>query len=161
MVDNEGFRQNVGIILTNAGNKVLWGRRIGQEGWQFPQGGMCAHESPTDAMYRELKEELGLDAQDVSIIAETSDWLRYRLPKQFIRQHQKPVVVGQAQKWFLLRLDSGEHAVNLAASDTPEFDDWRWVDYWYPVDHVIQFKQDVYRQVLSEFESVLFQRQET
>ena len=150
MIDSEGFRPNVGIILVNSLGQVLWARRIGQNAWQFPQGGIQSKESPEEAMYRELQEEVGLTHDDVEILAVTRGWLRYRLPKRMIRRHSHPVCVGQKQKWFLLRMLSKDSAVNIAKTANPEFDDWRWVSYWYPLGQVVSFKREVYRKALKE-----------
>lgn len=156
MIDQEGFRLNVGIVLANKHNKLLWAKRVGmKDAWQFPQGGMHDNETPQQAMYRELTEELGLQAKDVQLITETTDWLVYRLPKKYLRHDSKPLCIGQKQKWFLLRLITNDHQIKLKHSQKPEFNAWRWVDYWYPIEHVISFKRDVYQQVLNEFFSYL------
>jgi len=151
VIDREGFRPNVGIVICNDADQVLWGRRInGKDSWQFPQGGMHQDESPEQAMYRELEEEVGLQPDTVKILGRTQGWLRYRLPKRFIRRSESPVCIGQKQIWFLLRLTADETAIRLDAHDDPEFDHWRWVSYWYPVTAVVDFKQTVYRQALSQ-----------
>ncbi len=151
VIDKEGFRPNVGIVICNDSDEVLWGRRVnGRDSWQFPQGGVHRGESPEEAMYRELHEEVGLPPEAVKIIGRTSGWLRYRLPKKFIRRTESPVCVGQKQVWFLLRLQAPEASICLDAHDDPEFDDWRWVSYWYPVHAVVDFKRDVYRQALGQ-----------
>lgn len=150
MIDSDGYRPNVGIILTNDHGQVLWARRIGQDAWQFPQGGIRQNETPVEAMYRELKEEVGLDAADVEILACTRGWLKYRLPKRMIRHNTLPICVGQKQKWFLLRMLASDQSVSFQASDDPEFDDWDWVSYWYPLSKVVPFKRDVYRMALAE-----------
>jgi len=151
VIDREGFRPNVGIVICNDADQVLWGRRInGKDSWQFPQGGMHQDESPEQAMYRELEEEVGLQPDTVKILGRTQGWLRYRLPKRFIRRSESPVCIGQKQIWFLLRLTAAETAIRLDAHDDPEFDHWRWVSYWYPVTAVVDFKQTVYRQALSQ-----------
>ncbi|MCW8885958.1 MAG: RNA pyrophosphohydrolase [Motiliproteus sp.] len=150
MIDSDGFRPNVGIILTNGLGQVLWARRIGQDAWQFPQGGINEDETPEQALYRELKEEIGLESNDVEIISCTRGWLRYRLPKRMIRQHSHPICIGQKQKWFLLRLLTDDESVSVTASEKPEFDDWRWVSYWYPLGQVVSFKREVYRSALKE-----------
>ncbi|MDO6565194.1 RNA pyrophosphohydrolase [Amphritea sp. 1_MG-2023] len=150
MIDSDGFRPNVGIILANSMGQVLWARRIGQNAWQFPQGGINVAESPEQAMYRELKEEIGLSPEDVEVIAVTRGWLRYRLPKRMIRHHSHPVCVGQKQKWFLLRMLSDDSAVVIDSTNSPEFDGWRWVSYWYPLGQVVAFKRDVYRKAMRE-----------
>lgn len=151
MIDSEGFRANVGIVICNNNGQVFWARRYGQNSWQFPQGGMDEGETPEESMFRELKEEVGLSPEDVEILAVTRHWLKYRLPKRYIRKDSKPVCIGQKQKWFLLRLKSQTNAVDLDSTDHPEFDDWRWVSYWYPVRQVVPFKRDVYRRAMKEF----------
>ncbi|WP_299492302.1 RNA pyrophosphohydrolase [uncultured Shewanella sp.] len=151
MIDSDGFRANVGIIICNRFGQVMWARRYGQHSWQFPQGGVDEGESIEEAMYRELYEEVGLKPEHVKLLTSTRSWLRYRLPKRLIRQDSKPVCIGQKQKWFLLQLTCNESAINLNASGHPEFDDWRWVSYWYPVRQVVSFKRDVYRKVMKEF----------
>ena len=155
MLDSNGFRPNVGIIICNGKGKLFWAKRIGQDAWQFPQGGIKRTETPEQALFRELNEEVGLGRDDVEILHETSDWLRYRLPQNFIRQHSGPVCIGQKQKWFLLALQSDDNSVHLNRTCEPEFDDWCWVNYWHPVNQVINFKRDVYRKALTELESAL------
>ncbi|MDT8397298.1 MAG: RNA pyrophosphohydrolase [Pseudomonadales bacterium] len=150
MIDTDGFRPNVGIIIFNEQGRVLWAKRVGQEAWQFPQGGVQRKESADDAMLRELNEEVGLDPQDVEIIASTRGWLRYRLPGHLVRQHSSPVCIGQKQKWYLLRLLAGSERITLDSGGRPEFDDWRWVSYWYPLNQVIAFKRNVYKKALEE-----------
>ena len=86
MLDREGFRPNVGIILLNRKNQVFWGKRIRTHSWQFPQGGIDRGESPEQAMFRELHEEIGLHPHHVRIVARTRDWLRYEVPDRFIRR---------------------------------------------------------------------------
>ena len=150
VIDTEGFRANVGIVICNAQGQLLWAKRIGQDAWQFPQGGIKSHESLDQALFRELDEEVGLQPGDVRVLHKTSDWLYYHLPEQFIRRNNIPRCIGQKQKWVLLSLETEEHNVVLSNSSTPEFDGWRWVEYWHPVDQVIEFKRDVYRQALNQ-----------
>jgi len=151
VIDSEGFRANVGIILTNSDGQVFWGRRLGMDAWQFPQGGIKESESPESAMYRELKEETGLEPQHVEIIGSTDDWLHYWLPKRFIRHNTHPLCIGQKQIWYLLKLIVDESHVNLTYYQEPEFDLWKWVDFWYPIDEVVSFKRNVYEQALRHF----------
>jgi putative (di)nucleoside polyphosphate hydrolase len=151
MIDDKGYRANVGIIISNPQGQVLWARRIGgANAWQFPQGGIDDDETPEQAMYRELQEEVGLLPQQVRVVASTSGWLHYDLPKQFVREHQLPLCIGQKQKWYLLQLLEDDSAISLTSSDSIEFDRWEWVSYWYPLDQVIDFKRDVYRRALKE-----------
>jgi len=149
-IDSDGFRANVGIILSNKEGKLLLAGRIGSKGWQFPQGGMQKGESAEEAMYRELHEEVGLLAGDVEVLGATSGWLRYRLPQKFVRYHSKPLCIGQKQRWFMLRLVRPDECVRVDCSDTPEFDRWRWVEFWRPVNDVIYFKRRVYARALHE-----------
>lgn len=151
VIDKEGYRPNVGIVIANTEGRLLWGRRLGgRDSWQFPQGGIHAGESAEDAMYRELDEEVGLGRDSVEIIGRTRSWHRYRLPERYIRKHEKPVCIGQKQRWFLLRLTAPDSAVRVDAHGSPEFDDWRWVNYWYPLTSVVDFKREVYRSALTE-----------
>ena len=158
MIDSEGYRLNVGIILTNGRSQVVWARRVGQQAWQFPQGGMKPDETPMRAMYRELYEELGLVHERVNIIGSTKDWLRYKLPKRFVRRKFKPICIGQKQIWFLLQLLGKDSDVCLDCSERPEFDYWKWVNYWHPSREVISFKREVYRLALRELAPLLYGR---
>lgn len=83
MIDDDGYRPNVGIVICNRQGQVMWARRFGQHSWQFPQGGINPGESAEQAMYRELFEEVGLSRKDVRILASTRNWLRYKLPKRW------------------------------------------------------------------------------
>ncbi len=159
MIDSDGFRPNVGILLVNDEGRLLWARRVGgQDAWQFPQGGINAGESPEQALFRELEEEVGLTPEAVEILGATRGWLRYRLPKRFIRRGQQPLCIGQKQKWFLLRMLAEDNAVRLDLNDKPEFDHWEWVSYWYPLNRVVSFKRDVYRRALKEMSQVVGRR---
>jgi putative (di)nucleoside polyphosphate hydrolase len=160
VIDDDGYRPNVGIVICNKQGQVLWARRFGQHSWQFPQGGINPGETPEQAMFRELFEEVGLSRKDVRILSFTRNWLRYKLPKRLVRWDTKPVCIGQKQKWFLLQLMSSEADINMQRSGTPEFDGWRWVSYWYPVRQVVSFKRDVYRRVMKEFSPVVMLLQE-
>ena len=156
MLDKEGYRPNVGIILLNDHNKVFWGKRAKQHSWQFPQGGIKHGETPEQAMFRELYEEIGLSPEQVRIVARTREWLRYEVPEQWIRRDLRGNYRGQKQIWFLLRLTGRECDVCLRRSEKPEFDAWRWNDYWVPQDSVIEFKRAVYQQALSELSQYVF-----
>lgn len=154
VIDRDGFRANVGIVLMDGAGQLFLGRRAGGKGWQFPQGGMRHGESAEESLYRELLEETGLASADVQMLAATGGWLRYRLPARYVRREQRPVCIGQKQRWFLLRLLADESAVRFDLNDQPEFDRWRWVDYWQPVKEVIYFKRPVYVRALHELASV-------
>ncbi|MFM2049975.1 MAG: hypothetical protein RL682_466 [Pseudomonadota bacterium] len=150
MLDRDGFRPNVGIVLLNQKNQVFWGKRIRTHSWQFPQGGIDRGETPEQAMFRELHEEVGLHPEHVSVVARTRDWLRYEVPDRYIRRDARGHYKGQKQIWFLLQLVGFDTDLNLRATDHPEFDAWRWNDYWVPLDMVVEFKRGVYETALTE-----------
>ncbi|GMR03700.1 MAG: RNA pyrophosphohydrolase [Gammaproteobacteria bacterium] len=189
MMDEYGYRPNVGIILCNQDGKVFWARRCGRDGWQFPQGGVRSEETVEQALFRELREEIGLTPAHVELLGRTHDWLHYDIPSKYRRRAVSTSVAGgrlrrpasrdtrtslciagarrsdqrastsafkgQKQIWFLLRLIGREEDVRLDLCDRPEFDAWRWIDYWSALDHIITFKRDVYRLALSELEPLL------
>jgi putative (di)nucleoside polyphosphate hydrolase len=152
MLDRDGFRPNVGIILCNRRNEVFWGKRVKEHSWQFPQGGIKHGETPVQAMYRELQEEVGLLPSHVKILGRTRNWLRYEVPSLWIKREWRGNYRGQKQIWFLLRLVGRDSDLCLRSSDRPEFDAWRWQAYWLPLDTVIEFKRDVYQRALTELE---------
>lgn len=155
MIDAEGYRKNVGIVLLNQRNRVFWCKRIGQNAWQFPQGGINADETPEDAMFRELQEETGLLAHHIDILGRTRDWLRYDLPEQFQRKNTPIRCIGQKQIWFLLRFRGLSYDVNLFNNKSPEFDDWCWLEYEKAAEKVIFFKREVYAKALDELRHFL------
>ncbi|QBQ54435.1 RNA pyrophosphohydrolase [Nitrosococcus wardiae] len=156
MIDKDGFRANVGLILCNEDGRVLWARRAREEAWQFPQGGIKGNETAEEAVYRELAEEVGLGPEHVSIVGCTRGWLRYRLPSRYIRYGSKPLCIGQKQIWYLLRFVGEEQDVRLDVTDRPEFDYWRWVNYWYPLREIVYFKRKVYQRALNELAPLIF-----
>jgi len=156
VIDREGFRANVGIILMQDGGKLFIGRRPGGRGWQFPQGGIRRGEKPEESLFRELHEEIGLERADVEIIAHTQRWLRYRLPERYQRRESQPACIGQKQRWFLLRLCRPDPQFRFDTTGEPEFDRLRCVDYWQPVREVIYFKRTVYTRALHELGAQAF-----
>ena len=154
MLDADGYRLNVGIVIANGRGDVLWARRVRQGGWQFPQGGIAQGESPDDALYRELHEETGLKPEHVEVWGVTHGWLRYRLPKKMVRPSQGQPCIGQKQKWYLLKLKASESEIHFNGSDKPEFDQWKWVSYWYPLNQIVDFKRNVYQRMLKELSSL-------
>ncbi len=181
MIDADGYRPNVGIVVANRLGQVLWARRVGgHDAWQFPQGGMQQGEKPEQALFRELEEEVGLKAVDVKVLACTDGWLRYQLPVHMRRDHRRssadhsngaavsrkrggkdgrrePVAFkGQKQKWFLLEMIAdNDELIRFDRCAKPEFDGFEWVSYWYPVNKVIDFKRDVYRRALKQLATKL------
>jgi len=156
MLDKDGFRPNVGIVLLNHRNEVFWGKRVRQHSWQFPQGGIKHGESPEQAMFRELYEEVGLQPDHVRIVGRTREWLRYTVPDRWIRRELRGNYRGQKQIWFLLRMMARDTEVSLRRTEKPEFDAWCWHHYWIPLESVIEFKREVYQQALSELSRFVF-----
>jgi putative (di)nucleoside polyphosphate hydrolase len=155
MLDRDGYRPNVALVIVNAKNQVFWGKRIREHAWQFPQGGIDAGEAPEQAMYRELREEVGLSPEHVKILGRTRDWIRYQVPSHWVKREHRGTYRGQKQIWYLLRLVGRDSDVCLRATDHPEFDAWRWHEYWIPMESVIEFKRDSYRRALMELERFL------
>jgi putative (di)nucleoside polyphosphate hydrolase len=151
-IDKDGFRANVGIVLSRGSGEVFLGGRVGGRGWQFPQGGVNRGEPVEDALFRELKEEIGLERQDVEVLGSTQGWLRYRLPRQYVRDR----CIGQKQRWFLLKLVADESKLRFDSTGEPEFDRWRWTDYWTPVREVVYFKRRVYVRALHDLGKHVF-----
>jgi putative (di)nucleoside polyphosphate hydrolase len=155
MIDRDGYRPNVAIVLANQKNQVFWGKRVKEHAWQFPQGGIKPGESPEEAMYRELNEETGLARHHVKILGRTRDWLHYNVPTHWVKREWRGTYRGQKQIWFLLRLVGRDCDISLRASGHPEFDAWRWHDYWVPLESVIDFKREVYRLGLEQLAEYL------
>jgi putative (di)nucleoside polyphosphate hydrolase len=158
IIDSDGFRANVGIVLMRQCGDVFLGRRAraGGRGWQFPQGGIREGESLEEAVYRELHEEVGLTCGDVEEIGRTARWLRYRLPSRYVRRNSRPLCIGQKQRWFLLRLRREQVTFDFTSTGEPEFDEWRWAQFWEPVREVIYFKRKVYQRALTELAPLAF-----
>jgi putative (di)nucleoside polyphosphate hydrolase len=161
MLDRDGYRPNVAIVVVNAKNQVFWGKRVREHSWQFPQGGINPGETPETAMYRELHEEVGLKPKHIRILGRTRDWLRYEVPQHWVKREWRGSYRGQKQIWYLLRLVGRDTDVSLRASERPEFDAWRWHDYWVPLETVIEFKRESYRRALVELERFIDARPQT
>lgn len=156
VIDPAGYRAGVAIIIFNRQKKLFWAKRVRQNAWQFPQGGVNEGETLKQTMFRELKEETGLDPEDVKIVTVSKQWFYYRLPKHLIRHRSEPLCIGQKQKWFLLKFIGDDAKFNFNLSEKPEFDDWQWVSYWHPMKEVIVFKKQVYHRALKAFASYVF-----
>ena len=146
----EGYRLNVGIIVANNEGKLLLCKRRGINSWQFPQGGIDKSEDPLNAAKRELFEEVGISSKYVKLIKSSEDWYKYDVPKKSRRK----ILVnkrfkGQKQKWFLFKLKEN---IQISFENDPdnEFDNFKWVSYWYPLAVIVSFKEAVYREALNE-----------
>lgn len=149
-IDKKGYRANVGIIVMNKTGNLLWAKRYGKNFWQFPQGGINQQETPEEAMWRELKEEVNLCPASTKLIATSKNWLYYKIPQNLLRKNKNIKCIGQKQKWFLLLLNCDEKQIDLSSSAIPEFDAIKFVSYWYPIRKIVAFKRKVYRQALLE-----------
>ena len=146
-----GYRLNVAMIVLNKDNKVLFCKRRNTENWQFPQGGVDENENIESAMFRELNEEVGLEKDNVEIKAVSQNLIYYDIPKNIRSRVLGGKFRGQAQKYFLLKLISGD--VDLNIENTPEFDKHIWVPFWYPLNQVVDFKKEAYRSALIELKN--------
>ena len=146
-----GYRLNVAMIVLNKHNKVLFCKRRNTQNWQFPQGGVDENENIESAMFRELNEEVGLEKDNVEIKAVSQNFIYYDIPKNIRSRVLGGKFKGQAQKYFLLKLISGD--VDLNIENTPEFDKYNWVPFWYPLNQVVDFKKEAYRSALIELKN--------
>ena len=150
-MNDKSYRKNVGLIVLDQNNLLLICRRKGKKTWQFHQGGIDADESPIKAAYRELYEEVGIKKNQVKIIQKSKHWYRYDLPEKY-KPWPKSLknFKGQTQKWYMLKANA-ELEINLLNEVPQEFVEYKWSSYWHALASVVPFKQDVYRNVLSEF----------
>jgi putative (di)nucleoside polyphosphate hydrolase len=116
-----------------------------EDAWQFPQGGIDEGESAKEALYRELKEEIGTD--EVEILTEYPEWLTYDFPGKIAKKMYP--YDGQTQKYFLVRLKP-EATINLQTK-VPEFSEYKFVSYAEALEHITYFKRPVYKKVLEYF----------
>ena len=121
--------------------------------WQFPQGGIDPHESPHNAVLRELQEETGINQDSVEIIASTQEYLKYDYPKSVIQELNVKKTwrfAGQQVQFFLVRYHGTDENIDVQNVPKPEFDTWKWAEYWEPVRIVVEFKRAMYRRALKE-----------
>jgi putative (di)nucleoside polyphosphate hydrolase len=156
------LRPNVGIVLINREGKVWLGRRAATpapDNWQFPQGGIDSGEGDFEAALRELREETGVTS--VKLLGRTRDWLGYEFPPEHQGSKSSKGWRGQKQVWFAMAFEGDDSEVDLHAHGEVEFDAWRWVELEEALDHVVDFKRDVYRQVIEAFRPLTDQVRET
>ena len=147
---NEGYRPNVAMVVINSMNKVLICRRKNTRTWQFPQGGIDNGEDIKKAMYRELSEEIGLSKDDVILVGESEGTITYDIPKTIRSKVLGGKFKGQEQKWFLLKIKKDNTEIKLDNEAFPEFDKYEWVSFWQPLNRIVDFKREAYREALSE-----------
>ena len=153
-----GYRPCVGIMLANSEGRIFVGQRIdnpGSDAWQMPQGGIDSGEEPEAAALRELREETGLAAEHVAILARMAEPVRYDLPDDLVGKLWGGKYRGQEQEWFLVRLTAGDDAIDIAADDHQEFSCWKWAAPEELPDLIVPFKRRVYQLVLEEFRALI------
>lgn len=148
------YRPAVGILLLNPQSQVFVGQRLDStlEAWQMPQGGIDPGETPTQAAWRELGEEVGTNAAEIIAISRTQ--FDYDLPADLQGKLWGGRYRGQRQTWFAMRFTGTDADVNIATAE-PEFRAWMWVEPRRLPDMIVPFKRPLYEAVLKEFASVL------
>ena len=130
----------------------MYCKRKNSKNWQFPQGGIDKNEDIFIAALRELYEEVGIEENKVKLIKESDHWYKYDLPKKYKRNNFLwEDFRGQKQKWFLFKLIE-KAEIDLNNENNPEFDEFDWIDYWKPLDEIVDFKKEIYEKVLTELE---------
>lgn len=144
------YRKGVGIMLLDRGGRVFVARRIDMPSaaWQMPQGGIDAGETPLEAAWREMLEEIGTDRAE--LIAESRRWLRYDLPAELAAQLWRGRFRGQEQKWFAFRFTGSDSDIDIE-TEHPEFLDWKWVEMAELPGLIVPFKRPLYESVVEEF----------
>ena len=148
------LRIGVGIVVLNHVNNVFVGKRIDnpKNSWQMPQGGVDQNESFLQAAKRELEEETGI--KSVKLIKELDGWFKYDLPKYLLGKIWKGKYRGQKQKWFITRFLGEEKEINLNTNHA-EFIDWKWIEPKFLPEVIVNFKKDLYLNLLKEINLVI------
>ncbi|MEM9780489.1 MAG: RNA pyrophosphohydrolase [Pseudomonadota bacterium] len=150
-LSNLPYRPCVGVALLNRDGSIFAGERGDTPGaWQMPQGGIDTGELPEAAALRELEEETSVPPGAVTILSESEGWHRYDLPEDVARRLWRGRYRGQEQKWFLMRLETGDDVINLDVQH-PEFTRWAWMSAEDLLTSIVPFKRDLYEAVLTEF----------
>lgn len=146
------YRSGVGIILLNNQKHIFVGKRIdnNSDAWQMPQGGIDDNEDEDPAMFRELREETGISAENVRVIAKSDGYFYYNLPYKLQKKFWGGKYLGQKQRWYLLEFTGHESAINVDTPD-PEFSEWKWISKDDIVSRIVSFKRKLYEDVLKEF----------
>jgi putative (di)nucleoside polyphosphate hydrolase len=151
--DPKRYRRNVGIAIFNPQGQIWLGKRFGEDGphcWQCPQGGMDAGERPKQAAKRELFEETGLRAKQMTYLGRIKPWLYYDFPPKLVKKNKRGHL-GQRQKWFAWRYEGDGSHIDLKAHGPQEFSEWRWAELSTITDTIVPFKRDVYARLVDAF----------
>ena len=149
------YRKCVGMMILNNKNEILVGRRLDHPSgfWQMPQGGIDLNESPEEAVWREMMEEIGTNK--ANLIHISKHWLNYDIPKDTLEKLPwGETYIGQTQKWFVFRFTGQDRDININ-TDNPEFSEWKWSKYESLVDNIVPFKKEIYKKIINEFKNIL------
>ena len=154
--DDRPYRPCVGIMVLNADGAVFVGSRVDVQGdhWQMPQGGIDRGETPVEAAFREVYEEIGVPRDKLELIRESSQWLHYDLPAALSHRIWKGRYKGQTQRWFAMRFLGVDTDIDLSLHK-PEFNRWQWVSVADLPALIVPFKRDTYEQVVAEFSDLV------
>ena len=140
------YRPCVVAVFTNEAGKILTCERSDHIGsWQLPQGGIEPGESALNAVYREMREEIGCDR--FKITREASGLIKYRFPEDLNSKITKKWI-GQSQTWFLAKFDNGFEP-DLSQADG-EFIAIKWVDIRDVVQQIVDWKRAAYIEGLTK-----------
>jgi putative (di)nucleoside polyphosphate hydrolase len=148
------YRRCVGMMILNHKNKILVGRRLDHPSgyWQMPQGGIDQNEIPEEAVWREMKEEIGTN--NAKLINTSTQWLNYDIPNETLKTLPwGNIFIGQTQKWFVFKFTGQDSDINVG-TENPEFSEWKWLSNNSLIENVVPFKKNLYIKVLDEFKSV-------
>lgn len=150
------YRSGVGIMLINPKKEIFVGKRIDNhsDAWQMPQGGIDAGEEEDLAVFRELKEETGINQDNVNILGKSEGYFYYNLPYKLQKKFWGGKYLGQRQRWYIAEFIGDDSQINVATED-PEFSHWKWIDNQKIISAIVSFKRDLYKQVISEFSQFL------
>ena len=153
---NHLYRSGVGILLVNQNKKIFVGKRIDNQSdsWQMPQGGIDVGEDEDVAMFRELQEETGISSQFVKIIKKSDNYFYYDLPYKLQKKFWGGKYLGQRQRWYLLEFLGDDSNINITTQE-PEFSEWKWVEKVDLINLIVNFKRELYQQIISEFNDFL------
>ncbi|MBX6323344.1 MAG: RNA pyrophosphohydrolase [Rhodospirillaceae bacterium] len=136
-------------MLIDGRGRILIGRRLDTPGeaWQMPQGGIDESETPEQAAWREMREEVGTDKAE--LLGTTREWVRYDLPPDLAGRLWGGAYRGQEQKWFAFRFTGQDSDIDIARYE-PEFAEWRWIDPAELLRIIVPFKRELYARVIEE-----------
>ena len=148
------YRRCVGMMIINKYKKILVGKRLDHPSghWQMPQGGIDENENPEEAVWREMKEEIGTNNAEMIKISE--QWISYKIPLETLNTLPwGNVYVGQTQKWFAFKFKGDDNEIDVG-TDNPEFSEWKWSHHNLLVENIVPFKRIVYEKILIEFKNL-------